>query len=267
LQYVEFAGMDPDETFDEEASFSDEVVRLPNPNAVIANQHRGKPLENLLMAKNRKLQDELTNLRVAHEELFATHRNIAADLDALHSRFDDQRALNDRLENDLLRINQGGDRTATPTSREDPLANLHVGRKEPTPSPAPSSAETSILPIITSQRDRFRTRNAELEEELRRQFETISDLRNEIKTLQADNLKLYEKVRYLQSYRDEPPRAGAGAGGPGGFRAVVRGDEELGKYHNKYEESMNPFEKFRGQVSGHLANDRALCLFASAGGD
>jgi hypothetical protein len=33
-----------------------------------------------------------------------------------------------------------------------------------TPTPGPSTAETSILPIITSQRDRFRTRNAELEE-------------------------------------------------------------------------------------------------------
>lgn len=34
-----------------------------------------------------------------------------------------------------------------------------------------------------------------------------------------------------------------------GFSNVVRGDEELGKYQNKYEESMNPFEAFRGRVS------------------
>lgn len=89
-------------------------------------------------------------------------------------------------------------------------------------------------------------------QELRRQFETISELRGEIKTLQADNLKLYEKVRYLQSYRDDGGSARAGgsaaAGTQAGFRTVVRGDEELGKYHSKYEESMNPFEKFRGQV-------------------
>lgn len=31
-------------------------------------------------------------------------------------------------------------------------------------TPFTSSAETSILPIITSQRDRFRQRNGELEE-------------------------------------------------------------------------------------------------------
>ena len=33
-----------------------------------------------------------------------------------------------------------------------------------------------------------------------------------------------------------------------GFSNVVRGDEELGKYQNKYEESMNPFESFRSRV-------------------
>lgn len=32
------------------------------------------------------------------------------------------------------------------------------------PIPFTSSANTSILPIVTSQRDRFRQRNAELEE-------------------------------------------------------------------------------------------------------
>lgn len=83
-----------------------------------------------------------------------------------------------------------------------------------------------------------------LPQELRRQFNTISELRSEIKTLQADNLKLYEKVRYLQSYRDENSAVKQQAG----FSNVVRGDEELVRYQNKYEESMNPFEAFRGRV-------------------
>lgn len=86
-------------------------------------------------------------------------------------------------------------------------------------------------------------------QELRRQFETLSELRNEIKSLQADNLKLYEKVRYLQSYRGD---AGAKDAAQRGFQTTVRVDEELGQYKNKYEESMNPFEAFRGRV-GRLA--------------
>lgn len=67
------------------------------------------------------------------------------------------------------------------------------------PIPFTSSAESSILPIVTSQRDRFRQRNAELEEvnqnfaglvesrslilsqELRKQFNIISELRSEVR--------------------------------------------------------------------------------------
>lgn len=123
------------------------------------------------------------------------------------------------------------------------------------PSPAPS-ADTSILPIVTSQRDRFRQRNAELEEELRKQFETISDLRAEIKSLQADNLKLYEKVRYMGSYRTDGGGGGGGGGGSsmagpssgsaGMLNGVMR--DEVGKYKDKYDESLNPFEAFKGRV-------------------
>lgn len=91
-------------------------------------------------------------------------------------------------------------------------------------------------------------------QELRKQFETISDLRAEIKSLQADNLKLYEKVRYMQSYRDSnPPIAGPSgsnaAGGAGLLNGVMRREDEMGRYKDKYEESMNPFEAFKGRVS------------------
>jgi homeobox protein cut-like len=41
-----------------------DALRLPDPNADKANLQRGKSLEALLMAKNRKIQDELTGLRV-----------------------------------------------------------------------------------------------------------------------------------------------------------------------------------------------------------
>jgi len=64
-QYVEFAGMNLDEVVGEAGDSVADLVRMPDPNADKLNQQRGKPLENLLMAKNRKLQDELTALRVS----------------------------------------------------------------------------------------------------------------------------------------------------------------------------------------------------------
>lgn len=84
-------------------------------------------------------------------------------------------------------------------------------------------------------------------QELRKQYQIISELRAEIKALQADNLKLYEKVRYMQSYREES-----------GSRPVTQLDplpalpgrpDDMTKYQARYEEAMNPFEAFRGRVS------------------
>lgn len=84
-------------------------------------------------------------------------------------------------------------------------------------------------------------------QELRKQFQIISELRTEIKSLQSDNLKLYEKVRYMQSYREE-----AGSRAPTSqldpLPAPGRADD-MSKYHARYEEAMNPFEVFRGRVS------------------
>ena len=114
-----------------------------------------------------------------------------------------------------------------------------------------SQTDNSILPIVTSQRDRFRARNAELEEELRKQFDTISDLRREVKALQADNLKLYEKVRYIGSYREDASSGVAGpstGGGRAGLDGVGVGRDDIGRYKDKYDESLNPFESFKSRV-------------------
>jgi hypothetical protein len=80
-------------------------------------------------------------------------------------------------------------------------------------------------------------------------------LRAEIKSLQADNLKLYEKVRYMQSYRDGgsssiPISGPSGSSGGSLLNGVMRSrEDDIGKYKDKYEESMNPFEAFKGRVS------------------
>ncbi|EEB98509.1 hypothetical protein MPER_01966, partial [Moniliophthora perniciosa FA553] len=90
-------------------------------------------------------------------------------------------------------------------------------------------------------------RNAELEEELRKQFQIISDLRSEIKSLQSDNLKLYEKVRYMQSYREEASSSRPVTSQLDPLPAPSGSSDDMGKYRARYEEAMNPFEAFRGR--------------------
>jgi hypothetical protein len=67
--------------------------------------------------------------------------------------------------------------------------------------------------------------------------------------LQSDNLKLYEKVRYTQSYRDTSIPGPSGSSGAGMLNGVMRREDDIGRYKDKYEESMNPFEAFKGRVS------------------
>ena len=239
---------------------------MPDPNADVANKQQGRSLENLLVSKNRKLVEDVTKLRVSFEALSSEHAKSEETVESLQAELTRQRGLNEKLENDLMSLNKDG-ADPKPSSSNQGLAGLDIGggaakTAERGASPAPG-ADTSILPIVTSQRDRFRQRNAELEEEVRKQFQSISDLRAEIKSLQADNLKLYEKVRYMQSYRDGsgpsssssyPPGGGVSGSSVGGSAGLLNGvmrsrEDEIGKYKDKYEESMNPFEAFKGRVS------------------
>ncbi|KXN91033.1 Protein CASP [Leucoagaricus sp. SymC.cos] len=254
MKYVEFAGLEDAD----DGSADDDDLHLPDPNAEKANSQHGKSLEVLLATKNKRILEELTKFRILHGELEASLEASQAQLENATSELEKQKLLNEKLEDDLLSMGSNdkkvnGDGSHTPA--EDVLAELDLSKKpmapggsgsaRSTPVPFTSSADTSILPIVTSQRDRFRQRNAELEEELRKQYQVISELRAEIKSLQADNLKLYEKVRYMQSYREE-----AGSRPPVSQLdplPVPSGRDDMSTYRARYEEAMNPFEAFRGR--------------------
>jgi len=264
MKYVEFAGLEGD--LDEEDGLAPDNylgLQLPNPNASKANAHPANSLEALLATKNKRILEELTKFRILHGELEASLQRAKDDLASTTSELEKHRELNERLESDLLKLEQhgqggskqgNGETNSLDTAEDDVLAGLGLDlglttkNNDPSVQTKPitftSSANTSILPIVTSQRDRFRQRNAELEEELRKQFQIISELRAEIRGLQSDNLKLYEKVRYMQSYRENArstldPLPVASTSAPSAT--------ELNKYSARYEEAMNPFEAFRGR--------------------
>ncbi|KAF9222738.1 hypothetical protein BS17DRAFT_179273 [Gyrodon lividus] len=286
MKYVEFGGLDDDASDadgDDWSSHESEAgVHLPDPNADKANAQHGKSLEVLLATKNKRILEELTRFRILHTSLEESLKSMQSELDTTRVELSKEKSLNSKLETDLLTLDNRHSDSVRPSANgtgdpEDVLAGLGLdlgldkskskkgessgSTTRSTPIPFTSSADTSILPIVTSQRDRFRARNAELEEELRRQFNTISELRSEIKSLQSDNLKLYEKVRYMQSYRETSsvsqldPLPGTSRshrnGGRDGSRGLSDGGDgdelELGKWRQRYEETMNPFEAFKGR--------------------
>ncbi|CAI9173188.1 unnamed protein product [Rangifer tarandus platyrhynchus] len=148
----------------------------------------------------------------------------------------EQRELIARLEQDLSTI-QSIQRPDAEGAAELGLEKIPKPIKEATalfygPSaPASSLPEgqvDSLLSIISSQRERFRARNQELEAENRLAQHTIQALQTELDSLRADNIKLFEKIKFLQSY----PGRGGGSD-----------DTEL-RYSTQYEERLDPFSSF-----------------------
>ncbi|KAJ1921081.1 hypothetical protein H4219_000939 [Mycoemilia scoparia] len=140
----------------------------------------GDSLEKLLARQNKKLQDDLARL----SELMEESKKLKDSQEELKKKADEQKSLIGKLEDNLSSVNSGQEvqQAAQTADKKDSPANM------------------DILPIITDQRNRFRQRNNELEEELRTQQMAMADLRNQIEKLRRDNIKLYEETQYLRNY-------------------------------------------------------------------
>ncbi|KAF1819786.1 uncharacterized protein K489DRAFT_325111 [Dissoconium aciculare CBS 342.82] len=255
---------------------------------------KGETLEQLLAARNKKLNNELTELRVAHADLQRKMEQLQEDLSGTNMDLEKAQILNSTLENDIQKTQQEISNAfdtmsvaGTYTSRypKSVYGSRRGGATSPTSSiiggyegaganntrvleslrsgEAPSIGSASILPLVTAQRDRFKKKINDLEQELQKQYQTVSSLRTEVSSLQRDNLNLYEKSRYVASYNrgnTGPSAAGSGStysanpnpssitvSSPGGSTS---GAPALDRYRSTYENNLNsPFAAFRGRES------------------
>lgn len=260
----------------------DEMKDITNDATGIA-AGKGDTLEQLLLARNKKLGDELTILRVSHQDLQSRLQNLQEELSRTNAELEKTQNLNEKLENELSTIQaeapntfpSGASVAGTYVSRYAPSVapGRRGGRTSPTSSiisgfnprdmdREPSGNGSGILPMITAQRDRFKKRNAELEQELSELHRTVSQLRQEIAALQRDNLNLYEKTRYVSSYNRTGPSGAAGASSssssayasnPNPSTVSMGGTGSPGialdRYRKAYESNLSPFAAFRGRES------------------
>ena len=217
-------------------------------------------LHTLLMAKNKKLQTETTSLTVELQELKTALANHEADIQVLTRSLNTAKQLNAKLEADMLKLN-----TATwskpqpppPDSFETLISDTVRKPKHESTLPSPTQHqpptniqqssnlhEASIIPILTSQRDRYKQRYEDLETQWKAQSQKISDLTYEVTRLKADNVKLYEKMRYTESFNTGGVNILIGRSG-----SVKNGDAEAWhkKYEGMYEETLDPFKQFHKQ--------------------
>ncbi|OAX81942.1 hypothetical protein ACJ72_03711 [Emergomyces africanus] len=248
-------------------------------------------LEQLLLARNKKLSNELTILRVSHQDLQNQLETLREDLSKTNSDLEKSRKLSATLENDLLQMQREAPsfpssamsvagtyasryphssrrgRASSPTSSiisGFDHANASANTMEAIKAGEPVGGGSGILPMVQAQRDRFKQKNSELEEELSKTYAIVKSLRQEVASLQKDNLSLYEKTRYVSTYN----RGGQNGGGDGAFSASsasaygtkpsatsihLSSDSPSGlsvdRYQSAYEAQISPFAAFRGRES------------------
>ncbi|KAL1955070.1 hypothetical protein VTO42DRAFT_9059 [Malbranchea cinnamomea] len=235
-------------------------------------------LEQLLMSRNKKLSDELTILRVSHQDLQQQLQSLREELLKSNAELEKSRNLASNLENDLL-LMQKETMSSSAMSVAGTYTSRHPhssrrGRASPTSSIISGfdnsggtvntmeairageavSGGSGILPMVQAQRDRFKQKNAELEEELSKSYATIKSLRQEVASLQKDNLNLYEKTRYISTYnRGSSSSATPYGNKPGSTSIQIDTDTSSGgslsRYQSAYEAKISPFAAFRGRES------------------
>ncbi|KAM9359190.1 cut-like homeobox 1b [Symphorus nematophorus] len=203
-------------------------------------QDSSKPLEVLLLERNRSLQSESAALRIANTELSGRYADLQVEFSSAVRTSAEQKELILKLEHDLSTIQAMSSlqRPDADGSEVSDLGNIPEPIKEATAmfagsgmglhSELPQGQMDSLLSIISSQRERFRSRNQELEAEKRSMQQTVQVLRNELDSMTTDNVKLCEKIKFLQSY---PGRAGGS-------------DDTVMRYSSQYEERLDPFASF-----------------------
>lgn len=247
-------------------------------------------LEQLLLARNKKLGNEMAVLRISHQDLQQQLETMQEAMSNTNSELERAQNLNATLETDLVKVQQEAS-NAFPSSAMSvagtyssryPSSSYNAnsfpsrkGRVSPTSSIIsgfdPQSAQrntldairagesvgggSGIMPMVQAQRDRFKQKNTQLEEELSKQYGTVSSLRQEIASLQKDNLNLYEKSRYVSTYSRGAPASSASAYAQSPHPTAISASAEtpsglsLDRYRSTYEANLSPFAAFRGRES------------------
>ncbi|EJP63904.1 CASP-like protein [Beauveria bassiana ARSEF 2860] len=246
----------------------------------------GNTLEKLLLGRNKKLNDELTVLRVSHQDLQSRLEDLQEEMSKTNAELERCQNLNEKLEGDLEQMHAEG-ANAFPSGAS--VAGTYVtraqtrrgGRISPTSSiisgldprgggggggeREPMGGGSGILPMVTAQRDRFKQKNAQLELEVSESYKTVQQLRQEVAALQKDNLNLYEKTRYISTYnRSGATSSSATAyGGNPNPSTVAIGETgtpgmAMDRYRAAYESNISPFAAFRGRESARAYQRMSL---------
>lgn len=217
-----------------------------------------KTLNTLLKEKNKELTNTLAEYRVEHETLVEANAQLQSAAQSSAAEIEQLKSLSAKLESDLASVQE-----ASGSGGFNDNASLvsNFNRKTRNSLLGGSAIDESILPIITKQRDRFRERSKELEEDLRKNFNVVSDLKRKNKQLQTDNEELYEKTRYMASIKAGENNCQRNKT----FHPKANLRDLENPYQTRYESKLHPIERFRLQeqerVNSRLSPFERLFIF------
>lgn len=234
------------------------------------NEDQGKDLESVLVAKLRRIEAELMKERNQNSDLTKQQESLKEEMKELQQAKADDANVIASLEQDLDRAISSSTTSSKPEEEKsatqnvmtmapsDPNALQRVLDPTAPPLPAPrtntdssavpsskTSAEEkmlddrSVASIIMSQRDRLRVRCDAIEAErdsFKRELQVQVDASE---SLRADNTKLFEKMRYLQSYNKNSSNSRSNA-----YSRQNSRDLDLEALEQRYEASVDPFRQF-----------------------
>ncbi|DBA74650.1 TPA: hypothetical protein ACH3X2_009428 [Trebouxia sp. C0005] len=162
-------------------------------------------LHRILQERNRKLNAELTKLKNSTTEQQGDIQNLQQQLQKARSHDAHQKALIKQLELDLMHSSVKASLSPESHTAEEMDAEANSLQDSDTAGSPGSQAtgahlQPKLLGIVTSQRDRFHAQVLQLEEEVATCRRQVQQCQGELAGKEADNVSLYEKIRYLQRY-------------------------------------------------------------------
>ncbi|KAL0288566.1 UNVERIFIED_CONTAM: protein CASP [Sesamum calycinum] len=202
-------------------------------------------MESLLLDKNRKMEHELTQFKVKIAEKSSFLEAAEVKIRELTEQINEQQRLIQKLEDDILKGYSSNDKKGSFFDDWDLSESGGTNQVESAEQRrAPSDLDqSSMLKVICNQRDRFRARLRETEEEIRKLNEKIGMLTTELEKTKADNVKLYGKIRYVQDYNSEKVISRGSKKYAEDLESGLSSDVES-KYKKIYEDDINPFAAF-----------------------
>ncbi|SCU96059.1 LAFA_0G04016g1_1 [Lachancea sp. 'fantastica'] len=206
----------------------------------------GTSVDSTLLKANKKLQSNLAELRGKFGGMEKEAITVRKENLKLAEQLKQLEKVNVQLESDLERIDNISTKNDTASMMSGVTRQMnrvgsstrHGGKLSPTSSIIGIPEETevqsmeggssTVLRMITQQRDRLRSKTTELEKKLRQTNVNDGQLRAELGRLKADNAKMYERIRFLSSY---------------GSKGVAT--EDLSDYSQNYNESLHPLAEFK----------------------